>query len=214
MSAFQPISPRAALQLLEAADIGVDCARLLADLAEAGRVKGYARLVETSAPGQAITEVRDGRIDRSIWKRIVIEDKVADVYAVGSVRLGNDAAGSVSVLGIRFDEKSVQAAVADHGLVRPVPASRAAPARKVVAEKPDPVSDRDLPETVAAPAAPRRSLAPDAIGASIDEAAAVLGLGRGTIYKLIDSGTLDSKKIGRRRLVSAESIRGLMADPH
>ncbi len=212
MSAFQPISPRAALELLEAADVGLDCARLLVDLAEAGLVKGYARLVETAVPGQATSEIRDSRIARTIWKRIVAEDKVADLYAAGSVRLGADGgpAGSVSVLGIRFEEKSVRTAAVQHGAERP-PLS---PHPK----SPAPVQTRSASPVAAAPevpaqdlAAPRRTLAPDAVGASVTDAAAVLGLSRGTIYKLIDAGTLESKKVGARRLVSADSIRALLA---
>lgn len=210
VSAFQPISPRAALQLLEAADIGVDCSRLLADLAEAGLVKGYARLVEVVEPGKPAAEVRDGRIDRAIWKRIVAEDRVADVFGVGSVRLGEDATGRASVLGIRFDEKSVIAAAAEHGREKSAPPPQAKAPKAVVDQVAVAAKPAPTPPPVHVEQA-RRLLPPDAVAASIDEAAAVLGLSRGTVYKLMDAGTLESKKVGARRLVSADSIRALLA---
>ena len=45
---------------------------------------------------------------------------------------------------------------------------------------------------------------------SITEAAKALGLGRTSIYALINEGRLESIKIGRRRLVKVESIRQLL----
>ena len=47
---------------------------------------------------------------------------------------------------------------------------------------------------------------------SVDEAAATLGLGRTSTYALINDGTLKSRKVGRRRLVWAESVRDLAPD--
>jgi len=46
VSAFRPISPKSALRLLDAAQIRADTQRMLVDLAVAGAVKGYARLIE------------------------------------------------------------------------------------------------------------------------------------------------------------------------
>lgn len=50
----------------------------------------------------------------------------------------------------------------------------------------------------------------DQFTASITEAAKALSLGRTSIYALINSGTLKTVKIGRRRLVKVESIRQLL----
>jgi excisionase family DNA binding protein len=47
---------------------------------------------------------------------------------------------------------------------------------------------------------------------SINEAARVLNLGRTSIYALIKEGKLDTRKIGRRRMVTTESIRQLAAN--
>ena len=44
---------------------------------------------------------------------------------------------------------------------------------------------------------------------SINGAAHALNLGRTSIYELIKAGKLDSRKLGRRRMVTTESIRRL-----
>lgn len=45
---------------------------------------------------------------------------------------------------------------------------------------------------------------------SIPDAAKVLSLGRTSIYELIRSGDLETRKMGRRRLITAASIRRLV----
>ena len=45
---------------------------------------------------------------------------------------------------------------------------------------------------------------------SITEAAKALGLGRTSIYALINEGRLETIKIGRRRLIKVESIHRLL----
>ena len=45
---------------------------------------------------------------------------------------------------------------------------------------------------------------------SINEAARTLNLGRTSIYALIGEGKLDSRKMGRRRLVTTESVKRLV----
>jgi excisionase family DNA binding protein len=47
---------------------------------------------------------------------------------------------------------------------------------------------------------------------SIDQAAALAGVGRTTIYAAIGAGRLRSIKVGRRRLVPASAIAELAAD--
>ena len=46
---------------------------------------------------------------------------------------------------------------------------------------------------------------------SINETARALSLGRTSIYAMIADGRLEAFKLGRRRLVKAESVRGLIA---
>lgn len=206
MSAFRPISPHHALQLLDAAEIGTDSSRLLADLAMAGVVKGYARLVESEGPGVGRTEVRDAKIDRHLWRRIVTEQKVSEVYASGSVHLGGtgERVARVSVIGIRFDATTVQAAAAQHGKIEmapkpagTVPESKVAPAEELRQEP-----DAFQPE--------RRSIDPAAVTYSIDEAAIALSVSRGTINKMIKSERLQSFRIGNRRVVVGDSVRILI----
>jgi excisionase family DNA binding protein len=50
----------------------------------------------------------------------------------------------------------------------------------------------------------------ETIAASINDTAKALGLGRTKIYELIAQKKLETIKIGRRRLVKAESIRKLI----
>ena len=46
---------------------------------------------------------------------------------------------------------------------------------------------------------------------SINDTAKVLSLGRTSIYAMIADGRLETFKLGRRRLVKAESVRQLIA---
>lgn len=49
----------------------------------------------------------------------------------------------------------------------------------------------------------------DILLVSINEAAKALNLGRTSIYSLIKEGKLDTRKMGRRRMVTTASIRQL-----
>lgn len=49
----------------------------------------------------------------------------------------------------------------------------------------------------------------EALFASINETAKVLNLGRTSVYLLIKEGKLETRKLGRRRLVTVASIRRL-----
>jgi excisionase family DNA binding protein len=52
----------------------------------------------------------------------------------------------------------------------------------------------------------------EAIAVSINDAAKALGLGRTSIYVMINNGRLKAYKVGRRTLVTAESVRAILAD--
>ncbi|MEM1197046.1 MAG: helix-turn-helix domain-containing protein [Pseudomonadota bacterium] len=45
---------------------------------------------------------------------------------------------------------------------------------------------------------------------SIPDAAKALSVGRTTVYELMRSGQLDTRKMGGRRLITAESLRRLV----
>lgn len=49
------------------------------------------------------------------------------------------------------------------------------------------------------------------IGYSVDEAVEASGIGRTTLYELIGSGAIESIKVGRRRIIPADSIRAYFA---
>lgn len=51
----------------------------------------------------------------------------------------------------------------------------------------------------------------EALAVSINDAAKALGLGRTSIYAMIADGRLEAFKLGRRRLVTTESIRKLVS---
>jgi excisionase family DNA binding protein len=48
---------------------------------------------------------------------------------------------------------------------------------------------------------------------SIAEAQRALGIGRSTAYRLIQNGSLETVKIGRRTLITMASIRALAGEP-
>jgi excisionase family DNA binding protein len=52
-----------------------------------------------------------------------------------------------------------------------------------------------------------------AVWVTVDEAMHLIGIGRNLLYDLINEKRLKSIKIGRRRLISVESIRTLESDP-
>lgn len=50
------------------------------------------------------------------------------------------------------------------------------------------------------------------IGVSITEAALILGIGRSSIYALINSGRLHPKKIGARTILNADEVQRLLVE--
>lgn len=49
------------------------------------------------------------------------------------------------------------------------------------------------------------------VGYSIEEAAQSLGVGRTTVYELMNSGDLESVKVGRRRIIPADAVGAFLA---
>ncbi|WP_370170024.1 helix-turn-helix domain-containing protein [Sphingobium abikonense] len=49
----------------------------------------------------------------------------------------------------------------------------------------------------------------EVLAISIDDTAKALGIGRSSVYALLKSGKLDAIKIGRRTLLTTESIKRL-----
>lgn len=211
MTAFSPIAPNAAAELVDEAGLG-DATRILVDFAIAGLVKGYARWMEKVQPNGRREEVRDKRIPPELWKRIVAEGKVGEV-ASGTVRLdGSSEFGGgpkVTIVGIRFDDLSLQAVLAQHsGSARSV--ERASkPPKPVSAPKPD--GEAVAPESPVAPAPAGLTAIPEgAVTVTIKQAMAAMGLGRTTIDKLCREGKLVRVRVGGRALITVDSIRALI----
>ena len=115
MTAFTPIPPKAALEMMA----GIPEAHsLLADLAQAGIVKAYARLFEIEGP-DGKSSSRDKRLPADVWKRAVSEWKVKDIFSSGTVRIPAGVATTdepaIVAIGIRFDPASVRRAAQEHG---------------------------------------------------------------------------------------------------
>jgi excisionase family DNA binding protein len=53
----------------------------------------------------------------------------------------------------------------------------------------------------------------DRLAYSIAEASSLTGIGRTTLYRLMDRGELQSRKIGRRRLILASALLALVEPP-
>jgi excisionase family DNA binding protein len=70
---------------------------------------------------------------------------------------------------------------------------------------------RELADAIRAEVAAAGVPAPDRL-LGIDEAAAMLGLGRSRVYGLIAGGELGSLKVGRRRLIPSSAIREFIED--
>jgi excisionase family DNA binding protein len=64
---------------------------------------------------------------------------------------------------------------------------------------------------VVASGRPRTVLDPGTVALSIQETADVLGVSKGTVNNLINQGKLAVKKVGRRTLVQADSVRAFLA---
>lgn len=204
MTAFRPISPSAALSMLEATD--VDARVILADLAEAGLVKGYARLLKIAGP-DGDREVRDSRLGQDIWSMIIAEDKVEDVFSTNTVRLTNHGPGGpikVTAIGIRFEEKSIAVAAAEHGFSLSLPVPAAVPAN-ISSEAVAP-----LPTAEMKPSPIRRQIPEGALQLTVAETMAILAIGKTTLYKLVGDGELVMKKTGGRSHITAESVRAYM----
>jgi hypothetical protein len=191
---------------------------VLADFAVAGLVKAYARIIETDEADGRRTEVRDSRIPRDLWRRICGEGKVDDIWAIGSVRLPGsdlrDGLPAVSLIGIRFDDKSLQNVIAQHsGDVGSAAPPDQPELRTVHAMLSSPPPDEQPKlEPVKTTTKPVRVGIPEgAITVTVKEAMAATGLGRTTIDKLMGNGTLVRVKVGARTLITAESIRALIA---
>lgn len=208
MTAFQPLVPAKAVELIEAAGIP-HAARLLRDHAAAGLVRSYAMLVETIEVSGATTCVRGAALAVELWRRIVNEAADDDVWSGGTVRLGaSDLVGGapgVNITGIGFNGFDLRQLIDQH---RGVSSKRSM--RVNVTVSPQPNED----QASVAPQSANRRKAPDlsplhsgAFHLTVEQTKAALSIGHTTVYKLLNAGELERapSKVGTR--ITAASVR-------
>lgn len=208
MSAFNPIPAPKLIEQLEPEAAGVDVRVIIADLAEAGLIKSYARLVSSDRAPEP-TEVRDSTVGRDTWRRINAEGLADDVWSTGTARLSGDNGGpQISVIGIRFEVHAVRSALVRHG----IPLRKSSPTIPQAALT-APTAATSPATSAAAPAAGSSKQLPsltEAVNLSIDDAARLLRIGRTTVYERIKDGTLVARKLGRRTHIDADCVRRLV----
>ncbi|MBZ9647072.1 helix-turn-helix domain-containing protein [Sphingobium sp. 3R8] len=148
-------------------------------------------------------------MSRETWERIIAHNKIDDVFSTGSVRITDgdqDDGPRLTAIGIRFDAKSIASAATKHGLmtakaIDPPTPLESAPDQSTAS--PPSVTSRGIKRHV-------RIIPQGALQLTIDEVMAVLAVGRTTLYKLINDGTLEMKKTGGRSHVTMLSVRTYM----
>lgn len=209
MTAFHPLVPSKAIEMIEAAGIP-HAQRLIRDHAAAGLVKSYAMLIETTEVSGATTCIRGAAMSIDLWRRIVTEDADEDVWTGGTVRLAPSGliggVPAVNITGVGFNGSDLQRLIDQHcgGT------SKGKRPQLVGAQSDD---DADVP----APAIPKPTrrqadllaIPPGALAVTVNQAMAALGLGRTKVNDLMVRGTLVRVKIDTRTLITTESIRAL-----
>lgn len=159
--------------------------------------------MERLQPNGARDEIRDKRIAPELWRRIVAEGRVADVFD-GTVRLdGSTEFGGgpkYIIVGIRFDDVSLLQLVAEHA---PRPLEQARRDRSALSNT-GPVAG----PTIAERASPDpTAIPPGAILCTIKQAGKALGFGRTKVNDLMNSGQLKRQMVGNSPRITVESIR-------
>ena len=210
MSVHQPILPAKAVELVESRGLdGADA--LLADFAAAGLIKTYALVREVRPAGGPTKVLRDAQIPAQDWERIVASEKIQTALNGGTVRLeGSPLQGgtsSVLITGISFSEAALLKVLGRYCVDSSVGVSRqfsgcdAHATTKGIA--PSFEASKAKNEDV-------QPIRPGDLTASVAQTERATGLGRTTIDKLMRDGTLVRKKVGRRTLITVESIERLV----
>lgn len=210
MPAHQPILPAKAIELVKSRNLE-EADALLADFAAAGLIKTYALVRELRPVGGPNEIVRDGQIPSEDWERIVASESIQGAMNGGTVRLqGSSLQGgtpTVLITGISFSEPAL-VKILDRYCMDPPSSSTKRP------------SDCDAQFTKKCVIPSTRSSEPKKedvqpiksgdLTASVAQTEQATGLGRTTIDKLMRDGTLVRKKVGRRTLITVESIERLV----
>lgn len=198
MTAFHPISPLRALELVEAAGIA-HAARLIRDHAAAEMVKSYARVRETWDPRGNKHAVRDAAIPADLWQRMIRQGVDEEVWAGGTVRLpGDDMIGgapTVHVTGVGFKADDLHRMINDH-----LGTPREADQPVAIAAKDEPFTNGAAPLLKPKRQPDPALLSPGKLLFTIGEAGAALGYGRTKVNDLLKAGKL-------RRAENADGVR-------
>lgn len=207
MSAHQPILPIHAIELVQAKNLGSPEV-LLADFAAAGLIKTYALVREIRPEGEPSVVLRDSQIPAEEWKRIVMSGSVQMAMNGGTVRLeGTPFKGgqpSVQITGISFSPTS---------LVKVLDRYCAGSTVNTMAVESRPKAQTDAREdgvTRASRAPAVKPILPGDLTASVAQVMAATGLGRTKVNQLMSEGTLKRSKVGKRTLISVNSLETLV----
>ena len=210
MSAHQPVLPAKAIELVKSRDLEKADA-LLADFAAAGLIKTYALVREIRPAGGPTKVVRDAQIPAQDWERIVASKKIQAALDGGTVRLeGSLLKGgtpSVYITGISFSEAALNKVLDKYCVESPVGVSKQSSGCDAHATTKGIASSSEASEAKNEDVQPIR---PGDLTASVAQTEKATGLGRTTIDKLMRDGTLVRRKVGRRTLITVESIERLV----
>lgn len=209
LTAFQPVSPQQAIQIVSNAGIA-DAARLIVDFAAAGLVKSYALVIDSKQDDGRRGVVRGGAILTDLWRRIVQQGVADEIWRGGTVRLGAvpaEAWPEVNITGVSFSVKSLQRLIEHHG-------AKALPSAEPLAagSAQERVEGDGEPEVEPAPGRRRPDPSAFPIGAelaTVNQAMAALGFGRTKINELMNDGRLVRVKVDGSTRITVESIRAL-----
>jgi excisionase family DNA binding protein len=80
-----------------------------------------------------------------------------------------------------------------------------------IASEPFQPPKKAVPETSLAPPAPPPEIPPEKLTYTMQEASAVLGIAKSTLYKALAAGKLSAIKLGSRTLIPADELRRWIA---
>lgn len=212
MSDLQFLLPRALLKALGPARDGEDVGAVIADLAATGQIMAVADHIDDYRHIDHVP-VRNDPISTMLWRRIIHQGKVKEVWDRGTVRLDSDVKNHlyyVEIVGIKFDADHVRTALDQFGLKLLSSEPAAARTNKSAATKTSSPSAAS-PAKNDPPGNPQDITSLDGkLTVSVDQACVSMSLGRTTIYKLIAEKKLVATKVRGKTLITTESIRNML----
>lgn len=209
MTAHNPITAGQALAMVEAVGV-TDARRLIADQAAADLLKSYAMVIQMEEAGRRSPAMRGAVISPELWRRIIREDCVNEVWDGGTVRLQAaeliGGAPAVEITDISFHEGGLQRLIdRRRGMYR-----NTSPRKNVAATPIFTLHEEEQSE----PPSNHPSAGPDlsalhsgALHLTRLQTMAALSISKTSFYKLLNAGDLERapSKAGTR--VTTASVR-------